>query len=139
MQAPAWSQEQPQRGSFEEALAAVEKLIPAALAVLAALLATLMFWKARSAGSNREGRAAKKEPRRFNRAEVARHNKESDLWIILKEKVYDVTSYVEEHPGGSAILRHAGQDSTKGFYGPQHPERVFDLIDDFYLGELENE
>ncbi|KAL6007672.1 hypothetical protein ACLOJK_033173 [Asimina triloba] len=32
-------------------------------------------------------------------------------------KVYDVTLYVEEHPGGDAILAHAGDDSTEGFYG----------------------
>lgn len=31
--------------------------------------------------------------------------------------MYDVTSYVEEHPGGDAILAHAGDDSTEGFYG----------------------
>jgi len=31
--------------------------------------------------------------------------------------VYDVTPYVEEHPGGDAILNNAGRDSTKGFYG----------------------
>ncbi|KAE9448712.1 hypothetical protein C3L33_19407, partial [Rhododendron williamsianum] len=52
-------------------------------------------------------------------------------------KVYDVTSYVEEHPGGDAILAHAGDDSTEGFYGPQHATRVFDMIDDFYIGDLE--
>ncbi|KAF8393450.1 hypothetical protein HHK36_021694 [Tetracentron sinense] len=52
-------------------------------------------------------------------------------------KVYDVTSYVEEHPGGDAILVHAGDDSTEGFYGPQHATRVFDMIDDFYIGDLE--
>lgn len=32
-------------------------------------------------------------------------------------QVYDVTPYVEEHPGGDAILAHAGDDSTEGFYG----------------------
>jgi cytochrome b involved in lipid metabolism len=32
-------------------------------------------------------------------------------------KVYDVTSYVEEHPGGDAILNNAGDDSTEGFFG----------------------
>lgn len=31
--------------------------------------------------------------------------------------MYDVTSYVEEHPGGDAILAHAGDDSTEGFFG----------------------
>jgi hypothetical protein len=32
------------------------------------------------------------------------------LWIIIKGKVYDVTSYVEEHPGGASILKNAGCD-----------------------------
>ncbi|KAF8400945.1 hypothetical protein HHK36_014248 [Tetracentron sinense] len=54
------------------------------------------------------------------------------------EIVYDVTSYVEEHPGGDSILVNAGNDSTEGFYGPQHATRVFDMIDDFYIGDLEH-
>jgi cytochrome b involved in lipid metabolism len=33
-------------------------------------------------------------------------------------------------------MNQAGGDSTKGFYGSQHPPRVFDLIEDFYIGEL---
>ncbi|KAI3801988.1 hypothetical protein L1987_30108 [Smallanthus sonchifolius] len=73
----------------------------------------------------------------YNKAEVSLHNKRTDCWIIIKEKVYDVTPYVEEHPGGDAILAHAGDDSTEGFFGPQHATRVFDMIDDFYIGELE--
>lgn len=73
----------------------------------------------------------------YNKAEVASHNKRADCWIIIKDKVYDVTSYVEEHPGGDAIMDHAGDDSTKGFYGPQHATRVFDMIEDFYIGDLQ--
>ncbi|KAG2385329.1 Cytochrome B5-like protein [Vigna angularis] len=56
---------------------------------------------------------------------------------LNNDKVYDVTSYVEEHPGGDAILAHAGDDSTEGFFGPQHATRVFDMIEDFYIGDLE--
>ncbi|GMH18043.1 hypothetical protein Nepgr_019884 [Nepenthes gracilis] len=78
-----------------------------------------------------------KASRRYNKAEISLHNKRTDCWIIIKDKVYDVTPYVEEHPGGDAILVHAGDDSTEGFFGPQHGTRVFDLIDDFYIGELE--
>ncbi|OAY27216.1 cytochrome B5-like protein [Manihot esculenta] len=79
----------------------------------------------------------KKVSKFYSKAEVSLHNKRTDCWIIIKEKVYDVTSYVEEHPGGDAILAHAGDDSTEGFYGPQHATRVFDMIDDFYIGDLE--
>ncbi|KAK6248594.1 hypothetical protein QUC31_020159 [Theobroma cacao] len=77
-----------------------------------------------------------KASKSYSKTEVALHNKRTDCWIIIKDKVYDVTSYVEEHPGGDAILAHAGDDSTEGFYGPQHATRVFDMIDDFYIGDL---
>ncbi|KAF2303999.1 hypothetical protein GH714_026128 [Hevea brasiliensis] len=79
----------------------------------------------------------KKASKVYSKAEVSLHNKRTNCWIIIKEKVYDVTSYVEEHPGGDAILAHAGDDSTEGFYGPQHATRVFDMIEDFYIGDLE--
>ncbi|XAR53387.1 hypothetical protein NMG60_11021925 [Bertholletia excelsa] len=81
--------------------------------------------------------ASSKESKRYTKIEVSLHNKRTDCWIIIKDKVYDVTSYVEEHPGGDAILAHAGDDSTEGFYGPQHATRVFDMIDDFYIGDLQ--
>ncbi|GMQ06361.1 hypothetical protein CsSME_00050989 [Camellia sinensis var. sinensis] len=81
--------------------------------------------------------AINKASKMYTKAEVSLHNMGTDCWIIIKDKVYDVTSYVEEHPGGDAILAHAGDDSTEGFYGPQHATRVFDMIDDFYIGDLE--
>ena len=90
--------------------------------------------------------ASKERPigkRTFSKKEVAKHDTADDLWIILQSsetkrlKVYDITAYVEEHPGGQAILNNAGNDSTKGFYGPQHPSRVFDIIEDYYIGDLE--
>ncbi|KAJ7969538.1 cytochrome B5-like protein [Quillaja saponaria] len=79
-----------------------------------------------------------KEPKTYNKTEVLLHNKRTDCWIIIKNKVYDITSYVEEHPGGDAILAHAGDDSTEGFFGPQHATRVFDMIEDFYIGDLKH-
>ena len=44
-----------------------------------------------------------------------------DVWLIIDGKVYDFTNYLEEHPGGDAMLTDAGGDATKGFKGPQHP------------------
>ena len=72
----------------------------------------------------------------YTLADIAQHNSQKDIWIVIKGKVYDVTPYVEEHPGGLAILRNAGGDTTEGFHGPQHPPRVFDIIDDFLIGKL---
>lgn len=74
--------------------------------------------------------------KKFTAGEVAPHKTKSDCWIIVEKKVYDVTSYIEEHPGGDYILRNAGKDSTAGFRGPQHPESVDDVIKNFYIGDL---
>lgn len=49
--------------------------------------------------------------------ELTIHNKEDDAWMAIDDKVYDVTKYINEHPGGKeAILRYIGKDATKAFY-----------------------
>jgi len=49
--------------------------------------------------------------------ELKKHNKLTDAWIVIDNKVYDVTNYIDKHPGGkNSILRHAGTDATKAFY-----------------------
>lgn len=79
---------------------------------------------------------------KWTRDEVAKHAAADDLWLIIRDKrsgearVYDMTAYVDEHPGGMAIMNNAGGDATEGFHGPQHPPTVFDLLDDFYVGTL---
>jgi cytochrome b involved in lipid metabolism len=79
---------------------------------------------------------------KWTREEVAKHAAADDLWLIIQDRrssewrVYDMTDYVEEHPGGYAILNNAGGDATSGFHGPQHPPTVFDLLPDYYIGTL---
>ena len=53
-------------------------------------------------------------------------------------QVYDVTSYIEHHPGGDAILWHAGADATAGFLGIQHPPTVVELVEEYCFGWLED-
>lgn len=49
-------------------------------------------------------------------ATVATHKTSSNCWIIINGKVYDVTSYIPVHPGGtSTIINQCGKDATNAF------------------------
>lgn len=54
----------------------------------------------------------------FTPAEVASHKTaDAGLYIIIDNNVYDVTNFVDEHPGGAKILKRvAGKDASKQFW-----------------------
>ncbi|KAH7326087.1 cytochrome b5-like heme/steroid binding domain-containing protein [Stachybotrys elegans] len=58
-------------------------------------------------------------------AEVAKHKDDANgYWLIVENEVYDVTKFLEEHPGGAKILkRYSGKDATKPFW-KYHNEHV---------------
>ena len=48
--------------------------------------------------------------------QVRRRNPAESCWLVAHKVVYDVTEMVQQHPGGArAILRHAGQESSRDF------------------------
>nr|XP_027108465.1 delta(8)-fatty-acid desaturase-like [Coffea arabica]XP_027108466.1 delta(8)-fatty-acid desaturase-like [Coffea arabica]XP_027108467.1 delta(8)-fatty-acid desaturase-like [Coffea arabica]XP_027108468.1 delta(8)-fatty-acid desaturase-like [Coffea arabica]XP_027108469.1 delta(8)-fatty-acid desaturase-like [Coffea arabica]XP_027108470.1 delta(8)-fatty-acid desaturase-like [Coffea arabica]XP_027108471.1 delta(8)-fatty-acid desaturase-like [Coffea arabica]XP_027108472.1 delta(8)-fatty-acid desa len=66
--------------------------------------------------------------------ELKKHNRYDDLWISIHGKVYDVTDWVKEHPGGDVpILDLAGQDATDAFIA-FHPGSAWKYLDRFFTG-----
>jgi cytochrome b involved in lipid metabolism len=52
----------------------------------------------------------------YSSTEVARHHTACDAWIIIDGLVFDITRFLERHPGGSAILHsYLGRDVTRPF------------------------
>jgi len=42
--------------------------------------------------------------KKFTMAECAKHNSPDDIWLVIEGKVYDVSSFYDEHPGGGDML-----------------------------------
>ena len=75
----------------------------------------------------------------FSRAEVAKHTSEDSLWCIIDHKVYDLTDFLDAHPGGNVVLSQvAGQDATVDFYN-LHRQEVLRRYSDLCIGTIENE
>ncbi|KAE8721466.1 Delta(8)-fatty-acid desaturase [Hibiscus syriacus] len=66
--------------------------------------------------------------------ELKEHNKPGDLWISIQGKVYDVSVWAKEHPGGEIpLLNLAGQDVTDAFIS-YHPGTAWQYLDEFFTG-----
>ncbi|MCW3158418.1 cytochrome b5 domain-containing protein [Micropruina sonneratiae] len=52
----------------------------------------------------------------YRMAEVATHNTREDCWAAVDSGVYDLTSWIDRHPGGSdKIIALCGTDATDAF------------------------
>eukprot|EP00930_Biecheleria_cincta_P057617 TRINITY_DN43519_c0_g1_i1.p1 TRINITY_DN43519_c0_g1~~TRINITY_DN43519_c0_g1_i1.p1 ORF type:complete len:272 (+),score=40.63 TRINITY_DN43519_c0_g1_i1:79-894(+) len=69
--------------------------------------------------------------------EVAKHKTAGDCWTIYEGRVYDVSSYIDFHPGGKRqIMQGAGKDMTKLFMKAHHWVSMDGLVGKLCLGPL---
>lgn len=74
----------------------------------------------------------------FTMAKVSTHNSAQSCWTTISGNVYDLTSWIDQHPGGAqAILSLCGIDGTSAFLaqhgGQGKPERE---LATFLIGKL---
>ncbi|KAG5325931.1 CYB5 protein, partial [Acromyrmex heyeri] len=74
----------------------------------------------------------------FTRAEVEKHSETSrDTWIIIHNNIYNVTSFLNEHPGGEEVLlEQNGQDATDAFEDIGHSTDARQIMESYKIGEL---
>ncbi|KAL1882592.1 hypothetical protein Plec18167_003009 [Paecilomyces lecythidis] len=76
----------------------------------------------------------------FTTSEVASHNTKKDLYMIIHDKVYDVTSFVDEHPGGEEVLLDVGgQDGTEAFEDVGHSDEAREILGPLEVGTLKRQ
>ncbi|GAA6007727.1 fatty acid alpha-hydroxylase [Rhodotorula paludigena] len=90
-----------------------------------------------------EDKRAPRRARIYLREDVERHNSPKDCWVIHNDKIYDVTHFLEDHPGGDdLILEWAGKDITAVMDDPiehSHSDSAYSVLDEYCVGRLGTE
>lgn len=70
-------------------------------------------------------------------ADVAKHSERSDVWMTIHGKVYNVTKYLDDHPGGEEVLLdRAGKDATEDYEDVGHSNEARKALKPMEIGEL---
>lgn len=78
----------------------------------------------------------------YTRQDVAKHKTmESGIWVTYKSDVYDITNFVELHPGGDKILLAAGGalEPFWSMYAVHKQKHVYEILEEYKVGELSPE
>ncbi|XP_033847536.1 cytochrome b5 [Periophthalmus magnuspinnatus] len=82
-------------------------------------------------------KSAVEDVKYYTLEDIRVHNMSNDTWLIIHEKVYDITSFLEEHPGGEEVLlEQAGADATESFEDVGHSTDAREMLEQYYVGEL---
>ena len=91
---------------------------------------------AAGAGAPADAPVTETAAKRITWDEVKAHNRKEDCWIVIEDRVYDVTRWLHSHPGGvRTISNFAGNDATFHFKF-SHGAGVWDKLPEWYIGEL---
>ena len=73
----------------------------------------------------------------YTMKEVNKHTTKEDCWLVIDNMIYDITSFLSSHPGGSSIMVSvAGQDATEYFYELHRKDILNEVGKQYIIGEL---
>ncbi|CAD5117855.1 DgyrCDS6600 [Dimorphilus gyrociliatus] len=77
------------------------------------------------------------EARQITLAELEKHKDGKSCWMAIHNKVYDVTKFLEEHPGGEEVLlEQGGGYATESFEDVGHSVDARELMEKYEIGIL---
>ena len=77
-----------------------------------------------------------KNKKEYTMKEVSKHNTRKDAWTVINKGVYDITDWIDKHPGGDIIMKGVGKDATLLFENIGHPEYVNKILKKMKVGEI---
>ncbi|EMR08232.1 hypothetical protein PNEG_03400 [Pneumocystis murina B123] len=76
--------------------------------------------------------------RKIEASEVAKHVTRDDIYMVIDKMVYNVSPFINEHPGGEEVLLDvAGKDATDAFEDVGHSDEARDILKKLVVGKLE--
>ena len=72
----------------------------------------------------------------YTLTEVAKHNKKRDAWIVIDNKVANITDWISKHPGGDIIMKGVGKDATELFNSIGHSDYAKQMLKKYQIGKL---
>ncbi|XP_014092289.2 cytochrome b5 [Bactrocera oleae] len=81
--------------------------------------------------------AAEAEVKLYSREEISKHNLNKNTWLIIHNNVYDVSEFLNEHPGGEEVLiEQGGKEATESFEDVGHSSDAREMMKKYKIGEL---
>ncbi|KIY70836.1 fatty acid-2 hydroxylase [Cylindrobasidium torrendii FP15055 ss-10] len=75
--------------------------------------------------------------------EVAKHDTVMSCWLSFQDRVYDVTNFLADHPGGDDImLKYAGKNVDTVMADPEeheHSESAYEMMSEFLIARIGGE
>uniref|UniRef100_A0A182QAY3 Cytochrome b5 heme-binding domain-containing protein n=1 Tax=Anopheles farauti TaxID=69004 RepID=A0A182QAY3_9DIPT len=105
--------------------------------ILQLAMAALRLTKAASTDGNNNNGPQQRPRKQITLNEVAYHDCYDDCWIVLYDRVYDITNFLRLHPGGHDVLvENAGRDCTIAFLNAGHSAMALKWLELYEIGEL---
>ncbi|KAJ7571149.1 hypothetical protein O6H91_01G151800 [Diphasiastrum complanatum] len=84
---------------------------------------------------------------KYTLAEIHRHNTPEDAWIVVDGNVYNITEFLDCHPGGAEIiLQHIGNNDLGQLMrgsdhrnAHKHSQAAFRMLSQFLVGTIESD
>lgn len=84
--------------------------------------------------------AISKRVRIYTKEDVEEHNNTASCWVSRKGKVYNITKFLVDHPGGDeAIMPYAGKDVEEVMNDTMehdHSESAYEMLEEYIVGRL---
>ena len=78
----------------------------------------------------------------YTAEDVQSHKSPSSCWVTRGDKVYDVSAFLPDHPGGDdIIIKYAGQDIQKAMKDHEehdHSDSAYGMMEEYLIGRLGN-